>query len=437
MFQPRDAGIPFSMGMERRINIPNRKVCFGDSVVRRVPRLAPLFLILLSASVFQFVTTTIAQSNELIVNGAFETGNFDGWKAGSECLVVDDALASHSGSYMARVGSPDSWSTLSQTISIPDQAIGNLSFWYLVETYARLMATLRTSNGSVIQSWQAINDSTWHEISFQLEPAHEKTDLTIQFKGVGYNEGRAGVWLAFIDDVSLTYESQIACPPSWSSVTIDGKWTTSEEWADALTVTLAKSFDSSKDATAYLYAKHDDSNFYFLVDFVSATSLNTAYDGAGIIIDPLHNGGNGPQSDDRRFDSTWTGGQMAVGRGAAKWDWDNSLPQGVEINMSMTNSSNLSQQHEVSEFKIPFSVFPELQNTIGFALGAYAGSGASLKLATWPKDYYRDIPNTWGELTVSSQSIPEFEIIPLMMIIGIVATFAILNKRHRRNLTES
>jgi hypothetical protein len=306
------------------------------------------------------------------------------------------------------------------------------------------VATLRTSDGSAIQSWQATDDSIWHEISFQLEPAQGETSLIIEFKGVGYKILEGGIdepkevyiGLAFVDDVSFTYEeSQIACPPSWSSVTIDGKWTTSEEWADALTVTLAKSFDSSKDATAYLYAKHDDSNFYFLVDFVSATSLNTAYDGAGIIIDPLHNGGNGPQSDDRRFDSTWTGGQMAVGRGAAKWDWDNSLPQGVEINMSMTNSSNLSQQHEVSEFKIPFSVFPELQNTIGFALGAYAGSGASLKLATWPKDYYRDIPNTWGELTVSSQSIPEFEIIPLMMVIGIVATFAILNNRHRRNLT--
>jgi hypothetical protein len=415
--------------MQRRINILVRKVCFEDSLVRRLPKFALLLLILLSASVFQFATTTVAQSNELIVNGAFETGNFDGWRAGSECLVVNDALASHSGSYMARVGSPDSWSTLSQTISIPDQAIGNLSFWYLVETYARLIATLRASNGSVIQSWQAINDSTWHEVSFQLQPAHEETDLTIQFKGVGYNEGRGGVWLAFIDDVSLTYESQIACPPSWSSVTIDGKWTTSEEWADALTVTLAKSISSSRNATAYLYAKHDDSNFYFLVDFVSATSLNAAYDGAAITIDPLHNGGNGPQPDDRRFDSTWTGGQMAVGTGAAEWNWDNPLPQGVEIDMSVTNSSNLSQQHEVSEFKIPFSVFPELQDTIGFAAAAYAGSSTSFKLAIWPEPHYRDIPNTWGELTVSSEPIPEFELVPFVMVIGIVATLVILNKR--------
>ena len=359
-------------------------------------------------------------------------------------MVVQDALASHSGSYMARVGSPDSWDTLSQTISIPDQAIGKLSFWYFVQKHATLVATLRTSDGSVIQSWQAINDSTWHEISFQLEPAHGETSLIIEFKGVGYKILEGGVdepkgvyiGLAFVDDVSLTYKgSQIACPPSWSSVTIDGKWTTSEEWADALTVTLAKSSDSSKDATAYLYVKHDDSSFYFLIDFVSATSLNATYDGAGIIIDSLHNWGNGPQSDDRRFDSTWTGGQMAVGTGAAEWDWGTPLPQGVEIVMSTTNSSNLSQEHEVSEFKIPFSIFPELEDTIGFAASAYAGNSTSFRLAIWPEPYYRDIPNTWGELTVSSEPIPEFEIIPLMMVIGIVATFAILNNRHRRNLT--
>ena len=410
--------------------------------MRRMPRLAPLFLILLSASVFQFATTSYGQSNELIVNGAFETGSFDGWKAGKYCLAVDDALASHSGSYMARVGSPDSWDTLSQTISIPNQTIGNLNFWYLVEKHATLVATLRTSDGSVIHSWQATDDSTWHEISFQLEPAQGETGLIIEFKGVGYKVLEGGIdepkevyiGLAFVDDVSLTVSSkpipefEITCPPLWRSVTIDGKWTTSEEWTDALTVTLVKSFSSSENATAYLCAKHDDSSFYFLIDFVSATSLNATYDGTAIIIDPLHDGGNRPQSDDRRFDSTWTGGQMAIGTGAAEWNWNSTLSQGVEIDISMTNSSHLSQQHEVSEFKIPFSVFPELKDTVGFAAAAYAGSDTSFMLATWQEDNLA-IPNTWGELTVSSQSITEFEIVPFVMVIGIVATLVILNKR--------
>jgi len=120
---------------------------------------------------------------------------------------------------------------------------------------------------------------------------------------------------------------------------------------------------------------------------------------------------------------------MAVGTGATEWDWDNPLPQGVEIAMSMTNSSNLSQKHEVSEFKIPFSIFPELRDTVGFAAAAYAGNSTSFRLAIWPEPYYRDIPNTWGELTVSSEPIPEFEIIPFVMPIGIVATLVIIKRR--------
>jgi len=121
---------------------------------------------------------------------------------------------------------------------------------------------------------------------------------------------------------------------------------------------------------------------------------------------------------------------MAVGTGAPEWEWDNQVPQGVEISMSMTNSNNLSQQHEVSEFKIPFSIFPDLQDSIGFGAAAYAGNGTSFKSATWPEEYYRTIPNTWGELAVSSEPIPEFEIIPFVMVIGIVATLVTLNKRH-------
>jgi hypothetical protein len=180
-----------------------------------VPRLAPLFLILLSASVFQFAPPSFGQS-ELIVNGGFETGNFDGWNAGKYCLAIDDALASHSGSYMARVGSPDSWDTLSQTISISNQTIGNLSFCYLVERDARLVVTLRASDGSVIQSWRATDDSIWHEIIFHLEPTHGETSLLIEFKGVGYKVLEGGVdepkevyiGNAFVDDVSLTVSSE-------------------------------------------------------------------------------------------------------------------------------------------------------------------------------------------------------------------------------------
>jgi hypothetical protein len=119
-----------------------------------------------------------------------------------------------------------------------------------------------------------------------------------------------------------------------------------------------------------------------------------------VTLDPLHNGGKTPQSDDRRFDFYYAGGSMAIGTNTT-FRWNNPLPQGVEAKMSMTTSSNLNMPHEVFEFKIPFSAFPNLQNTIGFASAAYAGSSTDLLLSIWPEHHSRDAPDTWGEMTVS------------------------------------
>jgi len=91
---------------------------------------------------------------------------------------------------------------------------------------------------------------------------------------------------------AYSYEgNQLICPLLLKEVTIDGKWTNSDEWSDAAMVTLVQAPDSRQNATAYLYTKHDDSSFYFLVDFVSAASLTLDIEGACIDLDPLHNGG--------------------------------------------------------------------------------------------------------------------------------------------------
>jgi hypothetical protein len=228
--------------------------------------------------------------------------------------------------------------------------------------------------------------------------------------------------------------SQIVCPLLLKTPKVDGKWTTSDEWSDAVVVTLVKSWGSSRNATAYLYAKHDESNFYFLVDFVSATSLKTS-EGAGITLDPLHNGGNTPQSDDRRFDSSSAGGSMAIGTGGPAWEWGRALPKGVEVKITMSNSSSLTRLHQVSEFKIPFAVFVEPQDTIGFTAAAYAGGyqgSSDFKLATWPKDDYRDIPATWGELTLSGNPIPEFGGAWFVMAVIAVLSVSVMSRLANR-----
>jgi hypothetical protein len=177
------------------------------------------FLVLFLFSAFVFVAPSWSQEDQLIVNGGFETGKFDGWKIAGECGIVGNGPArpSRSGLYLARVGSQDYWGSLSQTVIVPEGASSSLSFWYRVERYAKLKASLLRSDESEIQTWNGISDSEWHEVSYELGTEYGGTSLTVKFEGIGYKrveEGGGGqrhphpqveTFLSFVDDVSLSY----------------------------------------------------------------------------------------------------------------------------------------------------------------------------------------------------------------------------------------
>jgi hypothetical protein len=223
----------------------------------------------------------------------------------------------------------------------------------------------------------------------------------------------------------------ITSPLSSNPVTIDGKWTTPDEWSDAVVVKMYFGITSTTqgNGTAYLYAKHDASNFYFLIDFISATTLSPAQDGGAVQIDSKHDGGNTAGPDDVRFEAMWAGGSMAIGTGGSDLSWDHPLPSGVHVAFSMSSSPNSATPHEVSEFEIPFSTFPQLQNTIGFAAAAHT----PYQLAIWPHVYYVSIPSTWGELTISSTPVPEFGNIWLVVAASLATLGLIVrSKRSKR-----
>lgn len=221
-------------------------------------------------------------------------------------------------------------------------------------------------------------------------------------------------------------------PTLSKSVTIDGKWTSPDEWSDAVVTVLVKF--QTQNATGYLYSKHDTSSFYFLFDFVSATSIYSNLDFASITIDPLHNGGSTPQSDDRRLDSQYpSGGALSIGTGGSDWNRGNPLPSGVNIAMSLSASPNLAQPHQITEFQIPFSVFPGMQNTIGFrATAGYYAAPSVLTAVEWPQDSSGPTPTTWGELAVSPAPIPEFGGVWLVLVtaVAISTTLIMLRKRN-------
>jgi hypothetical protein len=228
--------------------------------------------------------------------------------------------------------------------------------------------------------------------------------------------------------------NQIVIPLLTKPVTIDGQWTSADEWSDAGATALINCDCSNVTASGYLYAKHDPSNFYFLIDFTSSTLLDANNDGMSVMLDPLHNDATVPQSDDKEFVAFQNGGSMSVGTGTQgnEWSLNNPLPEGVKVAFSMASSSNRAQPHEIAEFLLPFSIFPGMQNTIGFSIAARHGNiGSEFSLGLWPANRARGDLSTWGELTISPTPIPEFPYVWLIIDVTLMVSLALTWSRRR------
>ena len=69
--------------------------------------------------------------------------------------------------------------------------------------------------------------------------------------------------------VSLARDSLVV-PRLVNPVTIDGKWTTPDEWSDTQRVSMYVA--EGPESTGFLRIKNDDQYLYLLVDFVSDTT---------------------------------------------------------------------------------------------------------------------------------------------------------------------
>jgi hypothetical protein len=202
-------------------------------------------------------------------------------------------------------------------------------------------------------------------------------------------------------------------------VTIDGKWTSPEEWSDALETPLYKSFDSKLNGTAYFYTKHDGDYIYALIDFISDTSKD-ANDGAGICFDTNHDGGSLANPDDYAFWFYWTTETaskffMWKGTGSGWQKTDARIAElvpvpGSQAASSLDASPRSSSPHMIYEFRVPKAIFAGGSSVVGFAVSAWHnpyGTRPIEVLLVWPKDTWRDIPAMWGELAFSAVPIPE------------------------------
>jgi hypothetical protein len=217
------------------------------------------------------------------------------------------------------------------------------------------------------------------------------------------------------------------CTTSFSSskvineVTIDGKWTTQDEWSDAEEVLVyGRSHIKFHKTLIGVYLIKDDNKFlYVMIDFVGDKTLEEN-DSGSIRFDINNDKANSPQSDDIMIVLKWTAKSVkeTIWKGNGRdWSLVEDLPYKIEIASTndQENGPYYGSPHIIYEFAIPRELFG-IKEMIGFSAGAadwssvrghsYTGSDnygphpRQLSISTYV--HYRK-PSTWIELSFATQ----------------------------------
>jgi hypothetical protein len=222
---------------------------------------------------------------------------------------------------------------------------------------------------------------------------------------------------------------------SWGMVvepTVDGMWTSPDEWTDGGDVTTIGE-DVSFTSTWYYGA--DDVSTHWLVEFISDTTED-AEDYWEFCMDGMADGGSAPSAGDFKFvitghtDLVWYEGD---GTGWAVADLDESE---IEWANALSESPTDSTEHWILEFVIGKNT-GTVQLTIMWncRLAVYDASNSEAGELAWPPDSDADDPTTYGIENYTSETIPEglsLGVLVLLSSAAVVVATVVLRKRSKK-----
>jgi hypothetical protein len=232
---------------------------------------------------------------------------------------------------------------------------------------------------------------------------------------------------AFADD-----EPSITLPIFKSDApTIDGVWSSSQEWSIA-GVTL---LDYTDDTQLIIKGKHDMNSLYILLEMPQDYVL----DGHGAIcLDTLKDGGAYMKPDDYCF-VLGEDLNAYVGDGSTTlMKAETPLSQYVEAarGLSGSNSPYESKNHVTYEFKIPLKEFGALRTDYGFYV-SYDTRGQTNNFTydySWPESksgayLHAASPRAWGQISLSPDAnAPEFPMPVIGVIVGMIGIVTIFSR---------
>ena len=233
----------------------------------------------------------------------------------------------------------------------------------------------------------------------------------------------------------------IVCYTATQPVTIDGKWTSKSEWNDTGETQL---FVGDGNGVGYFRVKHDGTWLFVLAESLinTAVEYNTTLgfgDYMAVFLDTLHNDGKSPATDDYRFIAGWVNASYTriVTRKGTGTGWSDSGPVEevqAKIGLDSGNSPHAPHPHVVGEFRIPLNIIAI--GTFGFFI-RFGDSSEVLTMAFyWPGPSLADQsvdPSSWGNVSYSNQSIPEFSDTLLVVALVLLSALAVFRFGKRRS----
>jgi len=233
----------------------------------------------------------------------------------------------------------------------------------------------------------------------------------------------AVLFLPMLVRPALAQSAQVTIPVLTKPLTLDGKWTSSDEWSDAVEITTPGGFFRLKQNQTYLYV---------LFDYVNCKTL-VNYDVAWVYVDTRLNGGASPQPDDYAFSFQWsspTQSTLVTQAGTGSGWASASVPKfAAASSTDSTNDPYSSSPHVIYEFQIPLSIIPQGRTYVAIRLAMQDGSRGTWMV--YPKNSFRSSPSQWGTMQLGSLPIPEFPAILPALALGLILPLYLLRKEKR------